>query len=219
MAMADLSIDQREQISELGRQLIEQDLTEGTGGNLSARVDDDTLAISPSGIPYEDIAPSDIPVLTFDDEQVFGQYDPSVEYGMHKRVYEQRDDVGGVVHTHSPYATTFAVLDEPIPASHYLVTFGGGSEIPVSEYATFGTAELADIAAEALGDDNNAVLLKNHGVLAVGETVRDAFDVASTVEYIARVHYQASAIGEPNILSDEDIQDVQKELANYGQDG
>lgn len=218
MSMEETSLEQREQISELGRQLIEQDLTEGTGGNLSARVDGDNLAISPSGIPYEEISPSDVPVLTLDDDQVFGEYDPSVEYGMHKRVYEQRDDVGGVVHTHSPYATTFAVLNEPIPASHYLVTFGGGSEIPVSEYATFGTPELADAAVEALGDDHDATLLKNHGVLAVGETLQDAFAVASTVEYIARVHYQASAIGEPNILSDADIQDVQDELANYGQD-
>ncbi|QZP38313.1 class II aldolase/adducin family protein [Halobaculum magnesiiphilum] len=205
----------RQTICELGRSLLDDDLTTGTGGNLSVRLDDDHIAISPSGVPYGEIEPSDVPVVRTDGTVVAGDGDPSTELPMHRAVYDRRPDVGGVVHTHSPYATTFASLGEPIPASHYLLAFAG-TEVPVTEYETHATEELGEEAVEALGDSANATLLRNHGVLTTESSLADAYSVAQMVEYCARIHYQASVIGDPEILPDEELHRIQGKLDSYG---
>lgn len=207
---------ERRTVAEYGRKMLERGLTTGTGGNLSANTDD-RVAISPTRVPYEEITAEDVPVLDLDGNKVDGETDPSSEYPMHTAIHRARDDVGGVVHTHSPYATTFASLGEPVPASHYLIAFVG-DRIPTSGYATFGTEQLADLALEALGDEYNACLLDNHGVLAVGDSVAAAFEVALMVEYCARIHYQAVSIGEPNILPDEEIDTLREGFADYRQE-
>jgi L-fuculose-phosphate aldolase len=206
----------RESISEYGREMLEKGLTKGTGGNISARVGTDRMAISPSGMPYEEITPEDVPILDFSGEQVEGSRTPSAENMMHLMVYRERENVGGVIHNHSPYATTFASLTEPIDASHYLIAFAG-NEVPVAEYATYGTEELGTIAVDTLGEDHNACLLENHGVLAVGDTVDAAFETALMVEYCARIHYQAKTIGEPTIIPDEEVEHLQSKFEGYGQ--
>ena len=206
----------RSAICEYGRSLLDDDLTTGTGGNLSVRLDDERIAISPSGIPYEEIEPSDVPIARTDGTVVEGEAEPSTELPMHLAVYERRPDVGGVVHTHSPYATTFASLGEAIPASHYLLAFTG-SEVPVAEYETHATQALGDAAVDALGESFNATLLRNHGVLTADESLGDAYTVALMVEYCARIHYQARAIGDPEILSDEEIDRLRGKLDSYGQ--
>jgi L-fuculose-phosphate aldolase len=207
--------EQRKEIREYGCQLLEDDLTTGTGGNLSVRLDDDRVAISPSGVPYEEVVIEDVPVTTTEGTAVSGAYDPSTELPMHLTVHEQRSDVEAVVHTHSPYATTFASLGEPIPASHYLVAFAG-TEVPVTSYETHATQELGDAAVDALGESAKATLLRNHGVLTVGESLEDAYTVALMVEYCARIHYQAQAIGEPEILPDDEVERLQGKLDGYG---
>ncbi len=206
---------ERTRISELGRKMVSQGLTKGTGGNISAR-NGDHVAISPSGMAYDEISPEDVPVVELDGTQVAGDRKPSSEIAMHTGILREREDVGGVVHNHSPYASTFASLGEPVPASHYLIAFVG-DEIPVAPYETYGTVELAEQALDALGDEYNACLLENHGVVAVGETVDAAFEVATMVEYCARIHYQAVSIGEPNILPDEEIDTLLERFAGYGQ--
>ncbi|MFC6823688.1 class II aldolase/adducin family protein [Halopelagius fulvigenes] len=206
----------RTAICEYGRSLLDDDLTTGTGGNLSARLDEDRIAISPSGIPYADIKPADVPVVRTDGTVVEGETEPSTELPMHLAVYERRSDVGGVVHTHSPYATTFASLGEAIPASHYLLAFTG-SEVPVTGYETHATEALGDAAVDALGESYNATLLRNHGVLTADGSLDDAYTVAQMVEYCARIHYQARAIGEPEILPDEEIDRLRGKLDSYGQ--
>ncbi|PSP86154.1 fuculose phosphate aldolase [Halobacteriales archaeon QS_1_68_17] len=208
--------DQRRTVSELGRQMLSRGLTTGTGGNISEGVGDDTVAISPSGMAYDEIEPADVPVVNFDCETVVGDREPSSEIAMHTTVHRERDDVGGVVHTHSPYATTFASIAEPIPASHYLIAFVG-DKVPVADYTTYGTEELAELAIETLGDEYNACLLKNHGVLAVGEDTEAAFEVALMTEYCARIHYQALNVGEPALLPDEEIDTLIERFADYGQ--
>lgn len=221
-SMSELDIDQteaqdaQESISEYGRSMLEQGLTKGTGGNISALVDSEYMAISPSGVPYEEITPENVPILNFDEEQVLGDMEPSAEHSMHMQVYRERGDVGGVVHNHSPYASTFASLSEPVEASHYLIAFAG-KEIPVAPYETYGTPELGQAAIDTLGDEYNACLLENHGVLAVGDSVTTAFETALMVEYCARIHYQAKAIGEPTIISDEEVEHLQAKFEGYGQ--
>jgi L-fuculose-phosphate aldolase len=208
--------DERAAICSYGRSLLEDGLTTGTGGNLSVRLTDDRIAISPSGVPYEDIDPADVPVVDVDGTVVAGELEPSTELPMHLAVYGERPDVGGVVHTHSPYATTFASLGEPIPASHYLLSFTG-SKVPVTEYRTHATEAIGEAAVDALGAEYNATLLRNHGVLTADESLEGAYTVALMVEYCARIHHQARAIGEPEILPDEEIDRLSRKIDDYGQ--
>jgi len=142
----------RAALSELGREMVEKGLTRGVGGNLSQRADEDHVTITPSGIPYHDIDPADVPVVTTEGDHVEGGLTPSTETPMHTMIYRQRPDVGGIAHTHSPYATTFATLGQSVPASHYLVSYVG-PEIPVTGYEQPGTAALGREATEALGEE------------------------------------------------------------------
>ncbi|MCH7659098.1 MAG: class II aldolase/adducin family protein [Euryarchaeota archaeon] len=208
--------EERESISNYGREMVKQGLTKGTGGNISARVEGDHMAISPSGVAYEEITVDDVPVLDPAEATVLGSLKPSAEHSMHMQVYRERDDVGGVVHNHSPYASTFASISEPIEASHYLIAFAG-DEVPVAAYETYGTEELGTVAVETLGDEYNACLLENHGVLAVGDDVASAFEIALMVEYCARIHYQARTIGDPTILPDEEVENLMTKFEGYGQ--
>jgi len=208
---------ERTTVSDLGREMLAQGLTKGTGGNVSQLcADGETVAINPSGVPYEDVTPERVPLVTLDGEQVAGDLDASSETPMHTMILRRRDDIGGVVHTHSPYASTFASLAEPIPASHYLIAFAG-DQVPVAGYEKPGSEDLGELAAETMGTDYDACLLQNHGTITVGETAEAAFEVALMVEYCARIHYQASSIGDPIILPDEEVDRLRSMFEDYGQ--
>lgn len=208
--------EKRSKIAQYGREMLEQGLTKGTGGNISTLVDEDHIAISPSGMAYDSVGTEDVPVVGFDEEQILSERDPSSELSMHMQVYRQRDDVGAVLHNHSPYATTFATIAKPIPASHYLIAFAG-NEVPIAPYETYATEELGNVAVETLGEEHNACLLQNHGVLAVGDDVGAAFETALMVEYCARIQYQSMAIGEPTIIPDDEVDHLQSKFEGYGQ--
>lgn len=204
----------RRTISEQGREMIEQGLTTGVGGNLSTRADESLVAISPSGIPYDRITPSMVPVVDLDGKMIAGNEDPSTETPMHTRIYRNRPEVDAVVHTHSPYATALSSLGEPIPPSHYLVSFIG-DEIPVAGYATPGSEELGQKAADALGESYNACLLQNHGAISVGDNVENAIETALMVEFCTRNHYLASTLGDPVMIPEKSIKDLQSGLDEY----
>jgi len=209
--------EEREAVAEFGCKLLKEDLTTGTGGNISVMGANQHIAMSPSGISYQDVSAADVPVVDLEGDVVSGSKKPSSETPMHLHLYRSRKDVNAVVHTHSPYATTFASLDEPIPASHYLVGFAG-KKVPVTDYATFATNEIGKRAAETLGDEYDACLLQNHGSIAVGDSVDTAFENALMVEFVARIHYQARSIGDPVILPDKEIEHVRSKFKNsYGQ--
>ena len=199
-------------VAQKGVELLEEDLTQRTSGNLSVRIQDDRVAISPTGIPYNEIEPEDVPIVDLDGKQLKDGSSPSSETPMHTAVYRQRDDIGGIVHTHSPYATTFAALGRTINPAHYLIAFAG-KQVKTAEYGRNGTEELAERAIESMSG-RNAVLLRNHGVLAVGSSLEDAHNVASRVEYCARIDYQASLLGKPKLVGDEELDD----LIDYFQD-
>ena len=204
---------EREAVAALGRQLLESGLTKGSGGNVSVR-SSDRVAVSPSGIPYEDVTPGTVPVVDLEGTVLEGELEPSNETPMHTMIYGERPEIGGIVHTHSPYASTFASLGEPIPASHYLIAYAG-REVPVAGYEPPGTEALGELAVEALGTDHNACLLQNHGVIAVGEDGEDAMEVAEMVEFVARIHYQASAIGEPIVMHDDELDSLVDMFRSY----
>lgn len=204
---------EREAVATLGLEMLERGLTTGSGGNVSVR-SGDRVAVSPSGIPYADVTPSAVPIVDLDGVQRSGELAPSNETPMHTLLYQHREDIRGVIHTHSPYACTFASLGQPIPASHYLIAYAG-KEIPVAGYEPPGTEALGRLAVDAMGADHDACLLQNHGVMAVGENGQGALETAEMVEFCARIHYQAVAIGEPVIMDDADLEYLLEMFGTY----
>jgi L-fuculose-phosphate aldolase len=211
-------LQEREEIVRFGRKLVTAGLTSGTGGNLSIfNRAEGLIAISPSGIEYDEMDPADVPVLDASGQVVEGSRKPSSELGFHLALYRERPEIRAVVHTHSVYATTLACLNWEIPAVHYLVAFSG-HKVPLAPYATFGSAELAANVVAAIGD-HNAVLLANHGLATVGPNLATAFAVAEEIELVARIYYQAKSIGEPVILPRDEMERVIEKFAVYGQKG
>ena len=205
---------ERAAVVRYGRAMVASGLTTGTGGNLSCRTGD-RVAISPSGVPYADLAPKDVAVVDLAGERVEGDTKPSSELGFHLALYRHREDVGGVVHTHSVYATTLACLNREVPPVHYLVGFAG-HKVPVAPYATFGTEALARNVRDTMGAAYNAVLLANHGLVAVGTDLSRAFDTAEEIEFVARVYCQARAVGDPVVLDEAEMRRVIEKFKTYG---
>jgi L-fuculose-phosphate aldolase len=206
---------ERQLIAEYGRKLAACGLIRGTGGNLSIfSRSEDLIAISPSGLDYMTITAADVPLVTPAQVLVEGRGKPSTELAMHLIAYARRQDVSAVVHTHSVFATTLACLGWDIPAVHYLIGFAG-TTIPCARYATFGTQELAEAAISAMGS-RMAVLLANHGVLAVGKDLRAAFTVAEMVEFCAEVYYRAKCVGRPVLIADAEMEHVLEKFKSYG---
>ncbi|WP_126428565.1 L-fuculose-phosphate aldolase [Brevibacillus marinus] len=205
---------EREQIVEYGKKLVTHGLTKGRGGNLSIFNDEQQLmAISPSGVDYFATEPEDVVVLDLQGNVVEGRREPSSEYPMHRILYQYRGDIRAVVHTHSVYATTLACLNWTLPAVHYLVAFAG-EDVRCAPYATYGTEELARHVLEGMRD-RKAVLLANHGLIAGADTLARAFYIAEEVEFCAEVYYRSKCIGEPVLLSREEMERVAEKMRSY----
>lgn len=208
--------EQRQQIVDYGMKMIQSGLTTGSGGNLSILCRETGLvAIGPSGINYADVSSKDIVIVDLDGQQVEGCRKPSSELSFHLALYKARPDVAAVVHTHSVYATTMACLHWEIPAVHYLVAFSG-QKVPLADYAIFGSPELAENVVSGIAA-YHAVLLANHGLVAVGADLKQAFNVAEEIELVARIYYQAKSIGEPVLVNHEEMKTVLKKFTTYGQ--
>ena len=209
---------ERKQVVEYCKQLITHGLTKGTGGNISiCNREKGLFAISPSGIDYFETEPEDVVVMNLKGEIVDGKRKPSSEHELHRIFYENRPDINAVVHTHSVYCTVLAVLREELPASSYLVAFAGGPNVRCADYASFGTRELAEFTYKAM-EGRNAVLMANHGLLAGGEDILNAFNIAEQIEGCAEVYVKARMIGKPVILDNDEMSTmVDRFLHSYGQ--
>ena len=189
-----------------------------TSGNISARdPESGYVAIKPSGVLYEDLRSKDVVILDLDGNIIEGDLKPSSDIGSHLYIYRQRSDISGVVHTHSPYATAFAAIGEPIPV--YLTAqadeFGG--EIPCGGFALIGGEQIGKIVVDSIGD-SPAVLLKNHGVFTVGPTAEAALKAAVMVEDIARTVWLAKQIGKPEEIPQELVDKLHHRYkTEYGQ--
>lgn len=193
-----------------------QGLSPGTSGNVSARWRDGML-ITPSGLPYDDLRADDIVSLPFaGDRKPEGNRAPSSEWRFHLDIMNSRPDVMAVVHTHSTYATVLAILGLEIPAHHYMIAVSGGNSIRCAPYATYGTIELSQNALEAL-EGRTCCLLSNHGVIATGPSLKKALWLAWEVETLARQYVIARQLGEPRLLSKDEIDKVLERFKNYGQ--
>lgn len=207
---------EREDVVEYGKKLIASGLTKGTGGNISIfNREKGLVAMSPSGLEYFETTPEDVVVLNLDGEVVDGKRKPSSELDMHVIFYKKRDDLNALVHTHSPYAKTIASLGWEIPPVSYLIAFAGPN-VRCAPYATFGTKELAEVAYEGMLN-RRAVLLANHGLIAGGNNIKMAFTVAEEIEFCAQIYYQTKAIGEPQLLGEEELHRLAKKFETYGQ--
>ena len=176
------------------------------------------MAVSPSGIGYFETLPEDVVVMRPDGEIAEGARRPSSEAGMHAAFYKAKREEGclAVVHTHSDYATTLACMGEPIRAVHYIIASAGTDLIPVAPYATFGTPELAQ-AAVAACTKGRAVLLANHGLIAFGTGIAEAFSLADSLEALAKTQWQCMCAGKMNVLSREQMEKVFERFRTYGQ--
>jgi L-fuculose-phosphate aldolase len=208
-------VQERRQIVFYGKKMITAGLTRGTGGNLSIyRRRENLIAISPSGIDYFDTRAADVTVVDTGGARVEGKRVPSTEMPMHLAVYARRNDLHALVHTHSPFATTLACLQLDLPPLHYALGFAGAA-VRCAPYATFGSAQLARAAVRSM-QNAKAVLLANHGLLAGGRTLAEAFYVAEMVEYCAELYCRALSLGKPKIISAREMRRVSGKLSTYG---
>jgi len=135
---------------------------------------------------------------------------------MHLTVYKNRKDINSVVHTHSIFATSVACLNIDLPPVHYMIAVAG-DKVPCADYASFGTDKLAQNAVESLGNKYKAVLLSNHGLLSCGKDISEAFNIAEEIEYVAEVYLRTKAVGDPVIISSEEMNKMETAFKNYGQ--
>jgi L-fuculose-phosphate aldolase len=169
-------------------------LVEGTAGNVSGRVDDGTVVVTPSSLSYEEMTLDDLVQVTLDAEVVSGHRSPTSEKGVHLSVYAAYPEVAAVVHCHARYASMFAVARQPVPAAidEFIVYIGG--DVPVCDYHASGTDGLGPEVAAKLAD-RSATLMANHGLVTIGKSVDDALHSALVVEHNAHIFWGASALG------------------------
>ena len=220
MAVADRLDDQalRQQLVTVARRMNGTGLNQGTSGNLSVRIEEGIL-VTPSSLPYEQMEVGDLVALDLSGQPLKEkQRRPSSEWRLHADVLSCRPEAMAVLHCHPIHATALACHDRGIPSFHYMVAVAGGDEIRCAPYATFGTKELSDNVVNALAQ-RNACLLARHGMVTLGKDLESALRVAVEVETLARMYLQALQLGEPPLLSKQQMQAVHAQFRglHYGQ--
>ncbi|MEV0635497.1 class II aldolase/adducin family protein [Streptomyces sp. NPDC050619] len=197
------------------RRTVSEGLVVGTSGNVSVRVGD-TVLVTPSGVPYDRLAPKDVTGVDLDGRQVLGTLGPTSELPMHLAVYRTTDALA-VVHTHAVHATAVSTLVPELPLIHYMAGALGGP-VRVAPYATYGTDELAENMLHALAD-RSGCLLQNHGTLTYGATLDQAYDRTAQLEWMCRLWLTASSVPglTPTLLSEEQLAQAAERLRGYGQ--
>ncbi|GAA1715487.1 L-ribulose-5-phosphate 4-epimerase [Kribbella sp. NPDC056951] len=210
----------REEVCTLHAELVRYGLVAWTAGNVSGRVPgEDLFVIKPSGISYDDLSPDTIVVCDLDGKVVEGDLDPSSDTAAHAYVYREMPEVGGVVHTHSTYATAWAARAEAIPCVLTAMADEFGGEIPVGPFALIGNDDIGrGIVATLSGHRSPAVLMQNHGVFTIGKDAKAAVKAAVMCEDVARTVHLARSAGELTAIAPEDIDRLYDRYQNvYGQ--
>ncbi len=193
-------------------------LVVGTSGNVSARTPDGNVLVTPSGLDYAILEPEDVVLVDLDGKMLEGSFEPSVETPMHTGIYRGRAEAGGIVHTHARYSTILACLNwEILPIHYMLAVLSDEGRVPIAEYATYGTEELARNASEVLGSSHRSCLLRNHGTIAIGASVSEAYARTELLEEMAEIYYRARVAGEPVLLTPEQMSEVSAKIHDYGQ--
>ncbi len=208
----------RQEVIAIGKDMKSSSLVVGTWGNISARVPGEALmAITPSGVDYDEITPDGIVIMDYNGNVIEGDLKPSIEFGLHSAIYKAREDVNAIMHTHSTYTTAFAIARKPIPAAaEDLVQIVGG-DVRVGEYCLPGSPELGPEIVKSL-EGRNAVILANHGSLAAGKDLKETMKIVNVVEKSAQSVILAMTLGGVVPLCQEDIDFMRDFYLNkYGQ--
>ena len=216
----ELVAELREIVSDLHAELPRNGLVAWTSGNVSARVPGaDLMVIKPSGIGYDDLTPESMVVCDLDGNPVGDGYTPSSDTATHAYIYRHMPEVGGIVHTHSTYATAWAALGEPIPCVITAMADEFGGEIPIGPFALIGSDEIGrGVVATLAGHRSPAVLMRSHGAFTIGPAVRDAVKAAIMCEDVARTVHAARLLGPLEPLPQDQVDALHKRYKEqYGQ--
>jgi len=210
----------RAEVAGLHRELTRYQLVIWTAGNVSARVPGhDLLVIKPSGVSYDALTPESMVVTDLYGELVDGEHSPSSDTAAHAYVYRHMPEVGGVVHTHSTYATAWAARAEPIPCVLTMIADEFGGEVPVGPFALIGDDSIGRGIVETLrGSRSKGVLMAGHGPFTIGTDARSAVKAAVMLEDVARTVHIARQLGTPARLDQADVDSLHHRYQNvYGQ--
>ena len=208
----------KEELVELHLELPRNNLVVWTSGNVSGRdFESGFVVIKPSGIRYNELRPEHMVVLNLDGEIIEGNLKPSSDTASHLYIYKHRPGVGGVVHTHSAYATAFAAVNKPIPVVLTAIADEFGGPIPCGGFALIGDEAIGKVVLESIGK-SPAVLLKNHGVFTIGKDAKSAVKAAVMTEDNAKTVWLAMQIGVPDEIPAEDVEKLHHRYTHvYGQ--
>ncbi|MEG6567540.1 L-ribulose-5-phosphate 4-epimerase [Thermoanaerobacterium saccharolyticum] len=208
----------KQRVYKMNMMLPKNNLVTMTSGNVSGRDPETNLVvIKPSGVLYDDMTPDDMVVVDLDGNVVEGKLKPSVDTATHLYVYKHRNDVNGIVHTHSPYATSFAALGRSIPVYLTAIADEFGCAIPVGPYAKIGGEEIGKAIVEYIGE-SPAILMKNHGVFTIGNSPEAALKAAVMVEDTAKTVHLSLLLGTPDVIPDEEVKRAhERYMTKYGQ--
>jgi len=187
--------DVKASLLDAARQMLKTGLVEGTSGNLSARLPDGHVVMTPSSLDYEIMTKEDLAVLDLQGEVVEGERAPTTEKALHLSCLRAHSDIGAVIHSHAIFATMFAITHQPIPCVVEEFDIYVGGEVPVADYRITGSDALGEEVARHVGD-RGAVLMANHGLLTVGRDIAEAMKIAHLVERTAQIAWGARALGE-----------------------
>ncbi|MFJ2959027.1 class II aldolase/adducin family protein [Streptomyces sp. NPDC087270] len=204
-------------VVDAARRTVADGLVVGTSGNVSALVGDDLVLVTPTGVPYHRLGPDDVVGVDLaTGRQVRGLLRPTSELPLHLAVY-RGTSARAIVHTHAPHATAVSTLVAELPAIHYMAAELGGP-VRVADYALYGTPELADAVLHALRGDRGACIMRNHGMISLGDTLDRAYDRGAQLEWMCRVWLAAASTGgTPATLSPAELSAAATKFTGYGQ--
>ena len=206
--------DLRQQLITIAQAMQAAGLNRGTSGNVSVR-SGDGFYITPSGLPYAKLSADDMPLMALDGTHQ-GNRQPSSEWRFHRDLYASRPEVGAVLHAHSPFAVSLACLRYAIPPFHYMIARFGGDSIRCADYAIFGSESLSTAAMAAL-DQRKGCLLANHGLIVAGRDLDEALSLAIELEELCEQYWRTCQLGQPVLLSADEMHAVLEKFASYGQ--
>jgi len=201
------------QIIKYANMLNSEKLSTLRSGNVSLRYKNGFL-ITPSGVKYSLLKEDDIVFVSLEGKFDETKNKPSSEWRFHKDIYSSKNEANAIVHAHSTHATAVSAHNKDVPAFHYMVALAGGNDLKCAKYATFGTQELSDNIINAL-KNRKACLMSNHGQVAFGDNLEQAFELAQEVENICHQYINAIKIGEPKILSSSEMDVILEKVKNY----
>ena len=215
-------LEKKKEVIEYAKKLNTDNLSPLRSGNISVRGNKDGIDgffITPSGIRYDDLTTESIVFLEFNENNNLKKIsdktiNPSSEWRFHQDIYVEKKDAQAIVHAHSANAAAVSAHGKNIPAFHYMVALAGGNNIKCAEYATFGTKELSHNIIKAL-EKRKACLMSNHGQVAFGKSLSEAFELAEEIENICHQYINTIKLGKPKILSDEEMKKILDKTKNY----